>query len=344
MWLIDRGVSTIILFKRNIDTPEQVAKLCGEIKRRAGRPIMIAIDQEGGRVMRLRGRFTDVPSMREVGRTNDADLARHVGMTLGKELRAVNIDINFAPVLDVDTNPENPVIGDRSFGRTPELVSRIGLAVIEGLQSTGVAACGKHFPGHGDTNSDSHYTLPVIDHPLERLEQIELVPFAAAVKAGIASIMTAHVIFRAMDPDFPATMSPKVLHTLLREKLKFDGVVFSDDLEMRAIAEHYGVEQAILRGLAAGVDIFTICHDHALQHRAIDRLIDAIENGEVERELVDRASRRINTMMAKYAHPAHGGQMSVIGCNDHVTVAYGVRQLAGTVAGTGRDPTEFTVK
>jgi len=341
MWLIDRGVSTIILFKRNVESPEQLAKLCGEIKRRAGRPIAIAIDQEGGRVMRLRGKFTDMPSMRYVRRPNDTDLARHVGMVLGKELRAVNIDINFAPVMDIDTNPSNPVIGDRSFGRSAQLVTRLGTAVIEGLQSAGVAACAKHFPGHGDTNADSHYTLPILDHPIERLEKVELVPFAAAIAAGVASIMTAHVIFKPLDPDFPATMSEKVLKPLLRQRLNFKGVVFSDDLEMRAIAEHYGVEQAILRGIGAGVDVFMICHDHQLQHRAIDRLIDAVENGEVAEELIVEANARVNTLINTYAHPAHSGEMGVIGCNDHVTVAYGVRQLAGGVAGTQKDPTEY---
>jgi beta-N-acetylhexosaminidase len=340
-WLIDRGVSMVILFKRNVDSPEQVAKLCGEIKRRAARPILIAIDQEGGRVARLRGRFTDIPSMRDVGRANDIDLARHVGMVLGKELRAVNIDLDFAPCMDVDTNPANPVIGDRSFGKSPQLVTRMGVAVIEGLQSAGIAACAKHFPGHGDTDKDSHYVLPTIDHPLERLERIELPPFAAAIRAGVATVMTAHVLLTQVDPDVPATMSEKVMRGLLRDRLGFNGVVISDDLEMRAIAEHYGAEQAILRGLHAGVDLFCICHNHQLQHRAIDRLIDAVEAGDVRRELVDQANARINALAAQYAHPAHGGELGVIGCNDHVTVAYGVRQLAGSVAGTAADPTEF---
>jgi beta-N-acetylhexosaminidase len=340
-WLIDRGVSTIILFKRNVDSPEQVSKLCGEIKRRAGRPILVAIDQEGGRVARLRGKFTDIPSMRDVGRANDIDLARHVGMVLGKELRAVNIDVNFAPCMDVDTNPANPVIGDRSFGKSPQLVTRMGVAVIEGLQSAGIAACAKHFPGHGDTDTDSHYVLPTIDHPLGRLERIELPPFAAAIRAGVAMIMTAHVVLTQIDPDVPATMSERVMRGLLRERLRFDGVVVSDDLEMRAIAEHYGAEQAILRGLAAGVDLFCICHNHQLQHRAIDRLIDAVEAGDVSRELVDESNARIHALLAKYAHAAHAGDLDTIGCNDHVTVAYGVRQLAGGVVGTGADPTEF---
>jgi beta-N-acetylhexosaminidase len=340
-WLIDRGVSCVILFKRNVESPEQVAKLCGEIKRRAGRPIMIAIDQEGGRVMRLRGKFTDIPSMRDVGRANDIDLARHVGKVLGTELRAINIDVNFAPVMDVDTNPDNPVIGDRSFGKSPQLVSRMGAAIIDGMQSAGVAACAKHFPGHGDTDTDSHYTLPTIDHPVERLEKIELPPFAAAIRAGVASVMTAHVLLSRIDPDCPATMSEPVITGLLRKRLKFDGVVFSDDLEMRAIAEHYGAEQAVFRGLRAGVDIFCICHNHQLQHRVIDRLIDATEAGDIDRELIDTANRRIEKMTQTFAAPAHAGQFDIIGCNDHTTVAFGVRQMAGSVMNTGADPTEF---
>ena len=147
--------------------------------------------------------------------------------------------MNYAPVLDVDTNPENPVIGSRSFGRTPELVSELGVALAEGLESVGVAACGKHFPGHGDTQQDSHLELPRLAHSLERLEQVELAPFAAAIAAGIPALMTAHVIFEPLDPVYPATMSRAVLHGLLREKLGYDGLVVSDDLEMRAIADHY---------------------------------------------------------------------------------------------------------
>ncbi|MCS7034265.1 MAG: beta-N-acetylhexosaminidase, partial [Phycisphaerae bacterium] len=292
-------------------------------------------------VMRLRGRFTDIPPMRDVGRVNDIDLARSVGLVLGKELRAVNIDMDFAPVMDVDTNPRNPVIGDRSFGSNPQVVTTMGLALAQGLQSAGVAACAKHFPGHGDTNSDSHYTLPVLDLSIERLEQVELVPFAAAVRAGVPAMMTAHVIYSQIDPDFPATMSQKIIDGILRRRLKFEGVVMTDDLEMRAIAEHYGVEQAILRGIAAGVDVFMICHDHALQHRAIDRLIDAAESGEVPPEAIRAANHRLDQLMARFSHPAHGGDLSVIGCNDHVTIAYAVRQLAGSTSTTGADPTDF---
>src|SRR5687767_7340061 len=204
--LIGRGVRNIIFFSRNVVSPQQFAALVAEVKSAAGEPLMTSIDQEGGRVMRLREPFTPVPSMRDVGRAGDEKLAYEVGRVLGREIRAVNIDCDLAPVLDVDTNPGNPVISSRSFGASPELVAKMGVAVIRGLQDEGVAACGKHFPGHGDTNKDSHHELPMLaDHDLARLGEVELPPFEAAVKAGVACIMTAHVIYSGVDK-LPGTL------------------------------------------------------------------------------------------------------------------------------------------
>ncbi|HLL87868.1 MAG TPA: beta-N-acetylhexosaminidase, partial [Tepidisphaeraceae bacterium] len=256
--LIDAGVAGAILFKRNIASASQFGGLCGELKRLAGRPFVTSVDQEGGRVARLRDDlgFTPVPPMRAVGAAGDERLAFDVGRVIGREVRAVNVDFDFAPVLDVDTNPANPVIGDRSFGRTPELVARVGAAVLRGIQSAGVAACGKHFPGHGDTSQDSHVDLPTLPHTLERLRRVELPPFRAAIDAGVASVMTAHVIFTPLDAKYPATMSRPALDGILRDDMRFDGVVVSDDLEMKAIAEHFGLEEAVVRGANAGVDLF----------------------------------------------------------------------------------------
>jgi beta-N-acetylhexosaminidase len=177
--LLARGVGGVIFFSRNVGQPAEVADTTSAIKRHAGRPVVIALDQEGGKVARLRQGFSELPSMRAVGETRSATLARELGALIGRELRAVGFDLNYAPVLDVDTNPNNPVIGSRSFGRTPELVSELALALAAGLESAGVAACGKHFPGHGDTSQDSHLELPRLPHSLARLEQVELQPFAA---------------------------------------------------------------------------------------------------------------------------------------------------------------------
>src|SRR5437016_5318116 len=246
------------------------------------------MDQEGGRVKRLGGgTFTDVPSARAIGHAGDATLARQIGALLARELRAVNCDWDLAPVLDVDTNPKNPVIADRSFGPDPQLVARVGAAIIEGLQSNGIAACGKHFPGHGDTWQDSHHVLPALDHDLNRLMQIELPPFQSAIEAGVATIVTSHILFKNIDAEVPATMSRPILQGILREKLGFSGLIVSDDLEMKAIADNFGIEQTIIRGANAGIDLFFICHNLSLQQEAIDLLVRAVERGEVSRAAID---------------------------------------------------------
>ena len=181
--LLARGVGGVIYFARNVGSPAEVLELNRELKRVAGRPLVLAIDQEGGQVARLRQGFTELPPMRAVGATGDANLARELGLLIGRELRAVGFDMNYAPVLDIDTNPQNPVIGARSFGSTPELVTTMGLALAAGLEAEGIAACGKHFPGHGDTSQDSHLELPRLPHAMDRLERVELVPFRAAASA-----------------------------------------------------------------------------------------------------------------------------------------------------------------
>jgi beta-N-acetylhexosaminidase len=335
--LIDRGVGGAVLFRRNFTDAQQFADLCSELKCHAGRPFFSSIDQEGGRVIRLGAPFTQVPSMRTIGLTGDAELARQIGALLAKELRAANVDMDFAPVLDVDTNPANPVIADRSFGRTPELVSKMGLALIDGLQQEGVAACGKHFPGHGDTSQDSHLDLPRLPHGMERLNEVELPPFAAAARAGVTAIMTAHVVFEAIDPDSPATMSRAVLTGLLRERLGFEGVIVSDDLEMKAIANHYKLEEVIVRSANAGVDLFSICYTPATQNEAIDVLVRAVERGDVARETIDTAGRRLDRLCAKFVRPARIGPISgVIGCLEHQSLVERFSRAEST-----RDPTEY---
>jgi beta-N-acetylhexosaminidase len=341
--LARRGVAGAILFRRNVEGPAAFAALCGDLKRRAGRPFLTSLDQEGGRVMRLKEPFTPVPAMRAVGAAGDETLAYELGGVLGRELRAVNVDVDYAPVLDVDTNPANPVIGDRSFGRRPELVARLGCAVLRGLQEAGVAACGKHFPGHGDTSQDSHVDLPRLRHGIERLETVELLPFAAAIRAGIASIMTAHVIFEPLDARYPATMSRPALDGILRDRLGFDGVVISDDLEMKAIAEHYSLEEAVVRGANAGVDLFLVCHHAEVQHRAIDLLAAAVERGDVPLARVQEAGRRVDALVSRYVRPPVDGPLPAwIGGAEHQAVVERVRAVASEAVARagGRDPTE----
>lgn len=341
--LLQRGVDSVIFFARNVESPQQFAELTADIKNRAGRPIMTCIDQEGGRVQRLREPFTIIPAMGIVGQVGDEMLAEKLARIMARELRAVNIDMDLAPVVDVNTNPANPVIGARSLGADVKLVSKLATAIIKGLQSEGVAACAKHFPGHGDTSQDSHHMLPTLPHALERLMSVEIPPFQAAIAAGVSSIMTAHVIFTPIDDKYPATMSEPVLTGLLRKRLYYDGVVFSDDMQMKAIADHYGFDDAIVRSVNAGVDCFWVCHSHELQNRAIDVLIKAVENGKVPRERVEQSNARLDRLFAAYAKPPVNSALEeIIGAGEHRAVAEEIVRLSQIPAAVGpqHDPTE----
>jgi len=334
--LVRRGVYGVILFARNVESAEQVAELSATLKRAAGRPLLVTIDQEGGRVARLRARqgFTELPPMRALGDAGDERTAFEVGALLGRELRAVGIDQDYAPVVDVDTNPANPVIGDRSLSRDPETVGRLGAALARGIQSSGVAACAKHFPGHGDTSQDSHVSLPRLPHPLGRLEAVELLPFRALSAAGVASVMTAHVVFEALDPGVPATMSRAALTGLLRGELGFTGVVVSDDLEMKAITTHFGAERAAVAGLQAGVDLFLVCHAAPVQRRVIQALADAVASGQVPEEAVRSARRRVDALLARFGRGPED-RVAELGSDAHRALAEGI--AAATPAGA--DPT-----
>lgn len=289
-------VGGVVLFSRNIESPSQLRELCDALHEAAPPelPPLVAIDQEGGRVQRLRAPWTVWPPMRRLGDRNEPEATRAFAQALARELADLRIHMDFAPVVDVDTNPQNPVIGDRSFGRDPARVIRHAIPVIEGLQAGGVAACAKHFPGHGDTDTDSHLQLPRVRHDIHRLREVELAPFAAAVAAGVASIMTAHVVFEAVDRHRPATLSPDVM-ALLREELRYDGVVFSDDLEMKAVADHHRPAQMVLGGLEAGVDAFLVCSHAGLRDEVLQRL----ERG--PDALVEQALARVIALKQRYA-------------------------------------------
>jgi beta-N-acetylhexosaminidase len=334
--LVRRGVYGVILFSRNLESAEQTAELVAALKRAAGRPLLVSIDQEGGRVARLRAQhgFTELPPMRALGQTGDAALARQMGALLGRELRAVGIDQDYAPVVDVDTNPQNPVIGDRSLSREPAEVARLGAALAQGLQSAGVAACAKHFPGHGDTSQDSHIHLPRLPHSMERLEAVELLPFRALAQAGVASVMTAHVVFEALDPLRPATMSPAVMR-LLRDQCGFDGCAISDDLEMKAVAEHFPIDETVPAALGAGVDALLVCHTAALQNRAIDLARQAVERGGLTPARIQEAAARVAKLLT-WAGPAPDPRQvrSHLRTAEHLALVAAVPPLV-----TGRDPT-----
>ncbi|MBI3078667.1 MAG: beta-N-acetylhexosaminidase, partial [Deltaproteobacteria bacterium] len=229
-------VGGIALFSRNLEGPRQVAELVRSLQTLSPvAPLLICVDQEGGRVARLKAPFTELPPARVVGEAGSEALTYRLGTAVGRELKAVGINVNFAPVLDVDTNPQNPVIGDRAFGPSADLVARLGAAYIRGLQDQGVAATGKHFPGHGDTTEDSHLTLPLVTKERARLHREELPPFRAGMMQGLRLLMSAHVMYPALDPEWPATLSHAILTGLLRDELGYTGAVMTDDLKMAAV-------------------------------------------------------------------------------------------------------------
>ena len=287
----------VILFSRNIEAPEQVAELAAESEALGRtRPAWVSVDQEGGRVARLKEPFTTWPPMATLGRAgSEGDrLAERFASALANELRAVGITLDYAPVLDINTNPKNPVIGDRALAGQAEDVARLGRVIIKALQASGVAACGKHFPGHGDTSTDSHFELPLVEHPPDRLRAIEFEPFRAAIAEKVAFIMTAHVLVPSLDELRPSTLSPKVVQALLRDELGFEGVILSDDLEMKAVSAQYPVPESAVEAIRAGCDGVLICSgDLDLQARTLEALVRAVEAGVISPTRCDDAFLRL---------------------------------------------------
>jgi beta-N-acetylhexosaminidase len=270
-------------------------------------PAWVAVDQEGGRVVRVREPLTPIPPMRAVGDKGKAALAAEVAEVIATEISMLGFNLNFSPVLDVDTNPDNPVIGDRSFSRDPEVVAQMGGAFMAGHLTAGVVPCAKHFPGHGDTDTDSHIDLPVVNHAPERLEEIELYPFKRAIDIGFPMIMTAHVMVPALDTVHPATLSHAVMTRLLRQEFDYDGVVVSDCLEMNAVADRYEITEMVELGLRAGVDMFLICHTESKWRAAREHLIKLATNNDIDRHRVFQSANRImelkTTMLGSWPRP-----------------------------------------
>jgi beta-N-acetylhexosaminidase len=299
------AVGGIILMGRNAHMATRLRKTLSGLQDRNsshGRPpLFVAVDQEGGRVQRLLPPdFSRIPAAREIGASGDPGQARAIAAKTARELRTVGVNWDFAPVLDVNNNPDNPVIGDRSYGDDPGLAAAMGAAAVAGFQDDGgILACGKHFPGHGDTNVDSHHALPRIEHGMDRLDRIELVPFRAAIEAGVAAIMTAHILFPALDPDRPATLSPTILTGLLRERLGFDGIVITDDLEMRGVADAWGAPEAAVLAVIAGVDILLCCHTLSTQRAIKQALIEAVNADRISESRIDESWARIQRTKAR---------------------------------------------
>ena len=336
-WMQEYRPGGVILFSRNLVNPEQIAKLTNDLQSLAGDiPLLMAIDQEGGRVSRLPSEFTIFPPAATVAQSGSTELAYQAAAVTAKELRGVGINMNMAPVLDIHTNPANPIIGNRAFGIEPEQVCRMGAATIAGLQDHRVLACGKHFPGHGDTSTDSHIELPVVNATRERLEKVELQPFRYAIDHGLQAIMTAHVHYPALDPTDPATLSSPILSGLLRQQLGFSGVILSDDLEMRAILGHAAVGDAAIRSLQAGADMLLICKSRKLASDTFEALRHAITSQELGLNQVEASLSRIQAVKQQFAYPYRPIDLSllsnIIGISSHREVLASILDQAETIA------------
>ena len=295
-WLRRRlaeGLGGVVLYAWNVESRDQLRALTDDLRSERS-DLLLAIDEEGGDVTRLEASTgSSYPGNGALGVVDDVGLTERVAASLGAELADAGVNLDFAPVADVNTNPQNPVIGIRSFGADAELVARHVAAFVRGLQGSGVAACAKHFPGHGDTAVDSHLALPVV----ERLDEAALVPFRAAIEAGAQSIMTAHIVVRSVG-DEPATMSREILHDVLREELRFTGMVVTDALEMKAISAGVGVEEGAVRAIAAGADALCLGHDLfdesvvAVRHA----LVEAVRSGRISEERLADAATRVRRL------------------------------------------------
>jgi beta-N-acetylhexosaminidase len=317
----------VILFARNVVDPEQVADLAREARSlRRELPLWISVDQEGGRVARLKRPFTEWPPMLALGRSGDEKLAERFARALATELSAVGINLDYTPVLDVYTNPKNTVIGDRAFGERAEEVARFGRIVIRTLQAGGIAACGKHFPGHGDTVADSHEALPIVEHDPDRIRRVELVPFKAAIEERVAAIMTAHVLVPAFDDERPATLSPTLVDGLLKRELGYGGLVMTDDMQMKALSARDTIGDSAVGAIAAGCDALLIGNGgQEPQVAALEAIIHAVEEERLPLKRVEDAMtrhRRVKErfLSGKREHPRTELD-EVIGRGEHLAIA-----------------------
>lgn len=322
----DYRVGNVIYFRRNIGTAAEVAELSRSLREvhdaLGGPPLWIAVDQEGGMVARIDRGSAVVPGNMALGAAGKPEYAYEAARISGVELRQMGINLNFAPCVDVNNNPANPVVGVRSYGEDPEMVAALGAAAVQGFQEAGVSACAKHFPGHGDTAADSHHELPLVPHSRERLEQVELPPFRSAIEAGVDAVMTAHVRFPAWESGgAAATLSPAILSGLLREELGFDGVVVTDCLEMNAISQTVGVGRGAVLAVAAGADMVLVSHREDRQVEALESLYAAVSSGELPMERIDEAVARIVRAKLRREEAwwqAGADGVGAIGCKEHV--------------------------
>jgi beta-N-acetylhexosaminidase len=317
----------VIFFARNVVEPAQVAELAREARNlRRELPLWVSVDQEGGRVARLKRPFTEWPPMLALGRSGDEKLAERFARALAAEMAAVGINLDYTPVLDIYTNPKNTVIGDRAFGERAEEVARFGRIVIRTLQNAGIAACGKHFPGHGDTIADSHDELPIVEHDPDRIRRVEVEPFKAAIEEEVAAIMTAHVLVPAFDEERPATLSPAIVDGLLKHDLGYGGLVLTDDMQMKALSARYSIGDSAVGALAAGCDALLIGNGgQEPQVTALEAVIHAVEEDRLSIKRVEDAMTRHRRVKERFLagrrDDARAALADVIGRGEHLAIA-----------------------
>jgi beta-N-acetylhexosaminidase len=292
------SVRAVCLFRQNMVDAVQLARLTADLRAVMGPEALIALDQEGGAVMRSTW-VPAAPSAMALGAADDTALARDIGAAVARAVKALGFNWNFAPVLDLNNNPHNPVIAERSFGADPQRATELAMAWMEGSESEGVACCVKHFPGHGDTSVDSHRDLPTVDKPLAELEQCEFAPFRLA-SGHAPAMMTAHIVYPALDPEFPATMSRRILTGLLREAWQYRGVVITDAMDMHAIAHRYGAGQAAVNALTAGADMVMALGSAEIQQESIAAIAAAIDAGTLRMEDVAQKLARLSALALAY--------------------------------------------
>jgi beta-N-acetylhexosaminidase len=317
----------VILFARNIQDPQQLAVLNRALqvhaRDRTSEGIFIGVDQEGGRVRRLKEPFAEFRAAFELASSQKPEEAiQRFARVTAEELRLVGFNLDFVPVLDVlgpKIDPDNSVIGDRSYGTDPDIVANLGSIVIQTMRSAGIIPCCKHFPGHGGTSVDSHTDLPVDTRSWETIENRDLIPFSRAVDIKVEMIMTAHVLYRNLDPDYPATLSKSVIHELLRMRMSYDGVVITDDLDMAAVARGHLPEESALRALEAGADILLFCNHPEKALAARSEILKAVKNGDLAETRIQGSLDRIQRLKAAYAD-------SMVPCdNTRLRAHFGVR-------------------
>ncbi|OBZ14080.1 glycoside hydrolase family 3 [Bacillus sp. FJAT-27264] len=296
-------VGGIILYGNNIDNLQAMVKLVNAMKKSNAAnaaPLFMSVDQEGGKVSRMPAEYATIPSNAKVGIRNDVNAARTMGTLLAREVRSAGFNMNFAPVLDINSNPKNPVIGDRSFGNSADTVVKLGIAEMKGIESESVIPVVKHFPGHGDTSVDSHLELPVVNKTRDQLAGLEWLPFQAAIKENADAVMVAHILFPKLDPDKPASLSRTIIGDLLREEMGYKGVVITDDLTMGAIMKHFDLGQAALDSVNAGSDILLVAHEYENEKRVREAILQNVKNGKLKESRIDESVYRILALKHKY--------------------------------------------